>query len=186
MTAAPATRMVALSRDQLRPRLTEALTIYVTAMSYPAATAQHRAPMWIEHMGRPGWRCVAALDQDDALVGIGYGYLGARGQWWHEQVFRGLATVLPPDDVRRWLSDYFELTELHVHPQAQGHGLGEQLLRGLLSDPVPASRVLLSTPDVPSRARRLYLRVGFVDLLRGYRFAGDPREFAVLGRTLPL
>jgi hypothetical protein len=46
--------------------------------------------------------------------------------------------------------------------------------------------VLLSTPDTPSRARRLYERVGFVDLLRGYRFAGDPREFAVLGRSLPL
>jgi ribosomal protein S18 acetylase RimI-like enzyme len=186
VTAAPAARLVALTPDQFRSRLNEALSIYVNAMGYPAATAQQRAPMWIEHVGRAGWRCVAALDRADELVGIGYGYRGARGQWWHDQVHRGLVTVLPPDEVRQWLSDYFELTELHVRPHAQGRGLGEQLLRSLLSDPPPAARVLLSTPDVPSRARRLYRRVGFVDLLRGYRFAGDPREFAVLGRTLPL
>jgi hypothetical protein len=28
--------------------------------------------------------------------------------------------------------------------------------------------------------------MGFVDVLRDYRFAGDPRPFAILGRPLPL
>ena len=37
-----------------------------------------------------------------------------------------------------------------------------------------------------TRAWRLYRRVGFVDVLRNYRFNGDPRPFAVLGRPLPL
>ena len=27
---------------------------------------------------------------------------------------------------------------------------------------------------------------GFADVIRGYHFAGDPRAFAILGRTLPL
>ena len=152
----------------------------------PPGTAQQRAPMWVGHMSRPGWRCVAALDEADRMVGVGYGYLGAPKQWWHEQVHKGLATVLAPDTVRLWLDDYFELTELHVRPDAQGHGLGESLLRSLLAEPVPAGRVLLSTPEGPSRAWRLYLRMGFHDLLRDYRFAGDPRRFAVLGRALPL
>ena len=182
MTVAPSTRLVAMSPDQLRERLSEALRLYVTAMRYPPGTAVQRAPMWLEHILRPGWRCVGAFAADDTLVGIAYGYLGAAGQWWHEQVRKGLTTALSPELVQAWLLDYFELTELHVRPEAQGAGLGEQLLRMLLSDPAPAGRVLLSTPEGPSRAWRLYLRVGFEALLRNYRFAGDPREFAVLGR----
>lgn len=186
MTAMPSTRLVALSAQQLGARLPEALSLYVAAMGYPPGTAQQRAPMWVEHMSRAGWRCVVALGQDDALLGVAYGYLGAPRQWWHEQVHKGLSTVQPPERVRSWLTDYFELTELHVRPDAQARGLGEALLRALLAPPIPAGRVLLSTPEGPSRAWRLYLRLGFQELLRDYRFAGDPRKFAVLGRGLPL
>jgi GNAT superfamily N-acetyltransferase len=186
MTAMPSARLVSMTAHELGLRLPEALELYVTAMGYPPGTAQQRAPMWIGHMGRPGWRCVAALGEDNGMVGISYGYVGAPRQWWHEQVQKGLATSLPPEDVRRWLGDYFELTELHVRPEAQGHGLGEALLRSLLAEPVPAGRVLLSTPEGPSRAWRLYQRLEFLELLRDYRFAGDPRRFAVLGRELPL
>jgi ribosomal protein S18 acetylase RimI-like enzyme len=186
LTRAPATRLVPLTPDQLRDRLSEALRLYVTAMRYPSSTAVQRAPMWLEHILRPGWRCMAAFEEDDTLVGIAYGYLGAAGQWWHEQVRKGLVTTMAYEDARAWLADYFELTELHVRPDAQGRGLGEQLLRMLLSNPTPAGRVLLSTPEGPSRAWQLYMRVGFEALLRNYRFAGDPREFAVLGRALPL
>jgi len=186
LTRAPATRLVPLTPDQLRDLLSEALRLYVAAMRYPPSTAVQRAPMWLEHILRPGWRCVAAFEDDDTLVGIAYGYLGAAGQWWHEQVRKGLVTAMPVKETRAWLADYFELTELHVRPDAQGLGLGEQLLRTLLSNPVPAGRVLLSTPEGPSRAWQLYMRVGFVPLLRNYRFAGDPREFAVLGHALPL
>lgn len=186
MTAMPSARLVALTSHQLGLRLPEALELYVTAMGYPPGTAQQRAPMWVGHMSRPGWRCVAALDDEDRMLGISYGYVGAPKQWWHEQVHKGLATALPPPAVRLWLEDYFELTELHVRPMAQGRGLGEALLRGLLAEPAPAGRVLLSTPEGPSRAWRLYLRMGFHELLRNYRFSGDPRRFAVLGRELPL
>lgn len=184
-TAPPDHRLVDLSVDELRGRLREALRLYVSAMGYPPGTAEHRAPMWLSHMLRPGWRCVAALDEQGALVGIGYGYLGGAGQWWHEQVRQGLATVRGPAAVRYWMSGYFELTELHVRPDAQGRGTGERLLRRLLNG-VEARSVLLSTPEGPTRAWRLYRRVGFRDVLRRHHFAGDPRAFAVLGRDLPL
>ena len=49
--------------------------------------------------------------------------------------------------------------------------------------------MLLSTPEADeaeSRAWRLYRRFGFVDVLRDFRFPGDERAFAVLGRELPL
>lgn len=178
------TRLVELSAEDFRTRLREALGLYVAAMNYPAGTAEQRAPMWLTHALREGWRCVAALDGDSRMTGLAYGYRGSPGQWWHEQVRRGLADS---GDVEgsRWLADYYELTEIHVHPQNQARGIGEDLLRLLLED-VPYPHVLLSTPEGPTRAFRLYRRLGFVDVLRNYHFAGDPRPFAILGRTLPL
>ncbi len=86
------------------------------------------------------------------------------------------------------MASYFELTELHIHPRAQGRGLGEALARRLLADRFE-SHVLLSTPEIngeANRAWRLYRRLGFTDVIRGYHFAGDPRAFAILGRALPL
>ncbi|MGH3621817.1 MAG: GNAT family N-acetyltransferase [Sciscionella sp.] len=188
MTATPrprSERLVTMSGDELRDRLSEALKIYVDAMGYPKATVEQRAPMWLAHMLRSGWRSVGALNGADELIGIGYGYLGTPGQWWHEQVRRGLLDMAGRVAAEDWTSDYFELTELHVHPDAQGNGVGEQLLRRLV-DGLPCSRVLLSTPEGETRAWRLYRRLGFTDVLRHHLFAGDPRPFAVLGRSLPL
>ncbi|GAA2799887.1 GNAT family N-acetyltransferase [Saccharopolyspora taberi] len=187
MTAAPSPRsdrIVEFSADQFRERLNEAVRIYVNAMGYPPSTAQQRAPMWSAHMLRAGWRCVGALTADDELLGVGYGYLGHPGQWWHEQVRRGIL-ARSPGSAEEWLTDYFELTELHVRPDSQGSGLGEEILRRLL-DGAAGSKVLLSTPEGPTRAWRLYRRIGFQDVLRHYQFTGDPRPFAVLGRALPL
>jgi ribosomal protein S18 acetylase RimI-like enzyme len=181
----PRTQLVELSADDLRARLYEAVGLYVTAMRYPRGTEEQRAPMWLAHMAREGWRCVAAIDQDDRLVGICYGYLGTPSQWWHEQVRRGITQLHGPLAADEWLGNYFELTELHVHPDSQGRGTGEVLLRRLVSE-VRTSRVLLSTPEGRTRAWRLYRRLGFRDVLRDYKFTGDPRPFAVLGRTLPL
>ena len=86
------------------------------------------------------------------------------------------------------MTSYFELTELHIDPPAQGRGLGEALARRLLAGRAEA-HVLLSTPEIngeANRAWRLYRRLGFTDVIRGYHFAGDPRPFAILGRSLPL
>ncbi|TQM14099.1 acetyltransferase (GNAT) family protein [Pseudonocardia kunmingensis] len=187
VTRAPARQLVQLGPDDLADRLTEALHVYVAAMGYPPSTARHRRTLWLEHVQRPGWRAVGWVDAADTLLGIAYGYTGGPGQWWYQEVRRGLLPAGP--DAQLWLHDYFELTELHVRPDAQGHGLGESLLRALLAG-VPSSRVLLSTPeygtDAPGRAWRLYRRAGFQDVLRQHRFTGDARPFAVLGRHLPL
>jgi len=199
-------RIVDLSPDDLRTRMGEALGIYVAAMGYPPGTAAHRAPMWAEHMLRAGWQAAAAVGDapsgaavGDAprgtgpacapLLGIAYGYRGARRQWWCEEVRSGLlASACSATAADALLDGYFELTELHVLPTAQGLGLGEQLLRRLLAERSERS-VLLSTPEVPlerNRAWQLYRRLGFADVLRHFRFAGDGRPFAVLGRHLPL
>lgn len=178
-------RVVRLTGEEFRALLPDALAIYVAAMNYPPGTAQQRAPMWLTHILRADWRSVAAFDSDDTLVGLAYGYRGSPGQWWYEQVRRGVLHHKDEATADAWLSDYFELTEIHVRPDHHGRGLGETLLRTLL-DGVEQRHVLLSTPEGPTRAWRLYRRLGFVDVLRHYHFAGDPRAFAVLGRTLPL
>lgn len=196
--------LIDLSPRDLARRLDDALAVYVDAMSYPRGTAAQRAPMWLDHSRRPGWRAIAVVAAsagadagslstgellDAPLLGVAYGYCGSADQWWQQQVVRGLHRVgRRPEEISRLMSDYFELTELHVRPCAQGRGLGEALARRLLAGRAEAS-VLLSTPEAVSednRAWRLYRRLGFTDVIRGYHFAGDARAFAILGRPLPL
>ncbi|MGW0252594.1 GNAT family N-acetyltransferase [Nocardia goodfellowii] len=196
--SAAAPVVVDLSVAELRYRMHDALSVYVAAMGYPHGTENHRAPMWTEHTTRPGWQAVAAFRPDDdgrvdlrkaPMLAIGYGYRGAPHQWWHQQVHSGMRrSAWPEQSARQLLSDYFELTELHVHPAAQGQGLGTTLLTRLLRNR-PEGAVLLSTPEVQgedNRAWRLYRREGFLDVVRNFVFAGDTRPFAILGRRLPL
>ena len=142
------------------------------------------------HRGSPSGCAPSAVELDSApLLGVAYGYPGAPGQWWQQQVVMGLQRGgLPPQEIARLMTSYFELTELHIHPRAQGRGLGEALARRLLAGR-SEQNVLLSTPETngeSNRAWRLYRRLGFTDIIRRYHFAGDPRAFAILGRALPL
>lgn len=177
-----------LDAQSFTAALPELLTIYASAMGYAPSTARARTPLWLDHAHRIGFRCMIAphVDEDPRrestadIDGFAYGYRGAIGQWWFGEVARGLGGADNP-----WLTDYFELTELHVRPECQGRGTGEALLRALVA-PAPNRTVLLSTPEGENRAWRLYRRLGFVDVLRDFLFTGDSRPFAVLGRGLPL
>lgn len=205
-------RLVDLTADDVHRWLGPALDVYVAAMNYPRGTQTHRTPLWRDHMNRPGWQAVGAVattvstpvspsgtalgdpptlagSTTETLIGIAYGYRGAEDQWWNQQLRAGLRlggyTRTQIDDITR---NYFELTELHVHPSMQGTGTGQRMLTRLLADR-PEDSVLLSTPEVPgddNRAWRLYRRLGFGDMLRHFGFTGDPRPFAVLGRRLPM
>jgi ribosomal protein S18 acetylase RimI-like enzyme len=196
--------LIDLPPNDMERRLNDALGVYVDAMRYPRGTENQRAAMWLEHIRRRGWQGAAVVEaevtegsdapstaelSDAPLLGVAYGYPGAPGQWWQQQVVLGLQRGgLPPQEITRLMSSYFELTELHIHPRAQGRGLGEALARRLLERRTEQN-VLLSTPETtgePNRAWRLYRRLGFTDIIRGYHFAGDPRAFAILGRALPL
>lgn len=198
-----ATFLIDMTPDDMQRRLPDALNVYVDAMRYPRGTESQRASMWLEHTRRHGWQAVAVIETDlpvgeypaaeelavAPLLGVAYGYRGAPDQWWQQQVTRGLHRIgISRDETARLMGDYFELTELHIDPAAQGRGLGEALARRLLTNRGEAN-VLLSTPETSgaaNRAWRLYRRLGFTDIIRGYHFAGDPRAFAILGRTLPL
>ncbi len=179
-------RIVDWSGAQLRSRVTDAMAVYAEAMGYPPEAGQQRAAFAVAHTRRAGFRAVACLDEtassaDQPLVGFGYGYATAPGQWWHDQVRSALNGTLASE----WLDGCFELSELHVLPAWQGQGVGRALLTTLVQG-VAERAVLLSTPEGDTRAWRLYRGLGFTDLVRHHRFPGDSRPFAVLGARLPL
>lgn len=173
------TALVEWDREELARHRDELLDVYAEAMQVSASSARARRPIVTAHLDRPGLRAVAAVEDDGQLTGIAYGYLGAAGQWWHDQV----RAAMTEDVSVTWLDGAFEVCELHVRPTLQRHGLGRALLDLLLAGP-PAPTAVLTTPDRETRARTFYRAGGWVDLVLGLMFPGDPRLFAVLGKQL--
>ena len=164
-------------------RRDEVLDVYAEAMQVPRLLAAGRRSILTGHLDREGLRAVAARESGGRLVGIAYGHVGDRGQWWHDQVRAALERALGQAAAASWADGAFEVCELHVRPAHQGTGLGRLLLDRLLTG-TTAPVALLTTPDSETRARGFYRAGGWVDLVRRLRFPGDPREFAVLGLRL--
>jgi GNAT superfamily N-acetyltransferase len=178
--------------DQMAARLPDVMTVYRRAFldlheRDPARAEAERTAHARTHVHRPGLRVVAALAPDRdlpvdraPLVGVAYGQPGARGQWWHDTV----VAAVPPDLAQQWLSDVFEIVELHVLPEYQGRGLGRRLLRELL-DGCGRRTAALSALELPdSPARHLYSGEGFFPLLNNFHFAGGDTAYAVLVKPL--
>lgn len=181
--AAQVTQLVEWDTTVLAERRDDVLEVYAEAMGVHPSAARSRRSILSSHLERDGLRAVAALD-GSRLVGVGYGYRGSPGQWWHDQVRAALASTLQAQQVDDWLDGAFEVCELHVRPEHQGHGLGRAVLDRLLVG-TGARTAVLTTPDGETRARGFYRAGGWCDLVRRLRFPGDPREFAVLGLRLP-
>ncbi|MGN6472427.1 MAG: GNAT family N-acetyltransferase [Mycobacteriales bacterium] len=180
------TRIVALDGARMRALAGPAASVYGAAMRRSPEVVVQRREIIVSHTAYPGFLCAAAFDDADTddepdgeMVGFGYGYLGASGQWWHDTV----AQALGRDGTRRWLRNGFELAELHVLPHHQGAGLGRRLLSDVLAR-TTADHAVLSTPDTESPARMLYRSVGFEDLLCGFFFPGSSEVYAIMGVDL--
>jgi GNAT superfamily N-acetyltransferase len=170
--------LVRWDRDELAAHTSEVLEVYAEAMEVSRTAARTRRTVLAGHLDRRGLRAVAALGGEQ-VVGVAYGYLGAPGQWWHDQVRAAMA----PGLAATWLANAFEVCELHVRPELQGTGIGRDLLVQLLTA-TGADTAVLTTPDRETRARQFYRKGGWVDLVRDLQFPGDPRSFAVLGLEL--
>lgn len=174
------TRFARLDAADFRAQAADAASVYGAAMGRSPEVVIQRREIIAIHTGHLGFEATAAIDDDDgALIGFGYGYLGASGQWWHDIV----AKALGRDGSRRWLRSGFELAELHVLPAHHGHGIGRTLLHDVLSR-ANAEHAVLSTPDTESPARGLYRSSGFVDLVTGFYFPGSSEAYAIMGKDL--
>jgi GNAT superfamily N-acetyltransferase len=190
--------VVELSRwtpEEMADRLADVMSVYRRAFlnfheADPARAEAERAAHTRTHVHRPGLRVVAALAPEAVsetrngsrppLVGIAYGQPGSRGQWWHDTVSAALGEALAAE----WMSDCFEIVELHVLPEYQGRGLGRSLLR-LLLDGCGSRTAALSALELPdSPARRLYASEGFRPLLSNFSFGGGTTPYAVLVKRL--
>jgi len=113
------------------------------------------------HVGRDGFRC-ATLHVGGRLAGFAYGYTGARGQWWSDQ----LVEHAPQPIVDAWVGGHFDFVALAVDPHWHGRGFGTALHDALLLD-LPHSRALLTTYRDDRPAPRLYRRLGWTLLHEG-------------------
>src|SRR5256885_5217043 len=138
-------RLVAWPPDDLIRRLNDVIGVYGQAMGYPPDLLEARRGYIAAHVRRKGFRAVASLDPNGTLLGFGYGYTSGSGQWWHDQV-RG---ALPRPARKTWLADCFEVVELHLHPNTQGHPLGTAQL-----PPPPTLAPGRPTPPSPPPAHQ--------------------------------
>lgn len=160
--------------------------IYAAAMGAAPAELPARQAIMERHTGNPSFRAVAAAVGDqDRVVAFAYGFRGGPGQWWHDVVRAGLTAKSGAAAATAWLDDVMEIAEVHVHPDYQARGIGREMLLSLTS--TRDERVaLLSTRDAPTRARRLYQRLGFAELLTQFEFPGGGPLYVVMGAVLPL
>ena len=180
------THIERLDSEHFRLLAADAASVYGAAMHRSPEVVIQRRDIIAVHVAYRGFVATGAFDDIEeaseppgTLVGFGYGYRGAPGQWWHDIV----ASALGRKDTKRWLHNGFELAELHVHPDFQGVGLGRGLLTDVLSR-ADAQHAVLSTPDSESPARLLYRSYGFTDLCCGFRFPGSPEAYAIMGVDL--
>ncbi|WP_327085955.1 GNAT family N-acetyltransferase [Nonomuraea sp. NBC_01738] len=192
--------------SEFTERLDTVIDIYTAAMRPPPEQVTGRKSIMHNHGTYPRFQCYFAEFRDatilrpgaidlgelageptgeQGVVGFAYGFHGARGQWWHDVVYRALAERAGERVAEAWLGDAFELAEIHVHPDFQGKGIGRAMITALCAGRPERSGVL-STHDRPTAARHLYAAMGFTDLLGEFVFPGGHEQYAIVGRPLPL
>lgn len=171
-----------LSRNEFNLCLPYAIDVFITAMQYPDQGRQFFIDAWRRDTIRPGFQAFCAYDEI-GINAICYGFSSTPEHWWNREIQRGLNAAYANPVVLDKYRNFFEFAELHVHPRAQGQGVGRMLAEALIAAS-PLDNILLSTPEVTNednRAFRLYRSLGFFDVLRDFRFQNDDRDFAVLG-----
>ncbi|TXL84124.1 GNAT family N-acetyltransferase [Streptomyces sp. IB2014 016-6] len=165
----------------LAARVDEALAVQALAFGLSEAEIGVRRQIVLRHLLAPGARAYGALTAEGRLTGFVYGMPNDRSHWW--------STVVEPylraEGRDGWLDDSFVITELHVHPAFQGHGIGRTLIT-TITDIARQPRSILSAIDTESPARGLYRTLGYQDLARQVLFPSAAKPYAVMGARLPL
>jgi GNAT superfamily N-acetyltransferase len=152
--------------------------IYRDAYGYPADdAASFINGAFARHTTWPGFVLLVATFEG-IPVGFVYGYDSRQGQWWHDTIRPAMVAA----GKAGWQEDAYELAEIAVVPPMQGRGIGSMLIRAFL-DAVPGRNLLLSADmDEGNRARKLYQRFGFVDLVPDFQYPGFDDRAVIMGR----
>ncbi|MFG2771172.1 GNAT family N-acetyltransferase [Streptomyces sp. NPDC048350] len=172
---------VTIGPVDLAARVDDALAVQAIAFGLSEDEIVVRRHIVLRHLLNPGARAYGATTASGRLVGFVYGMPNDRTHWWSgvvEPYLRSNGTV-------EWLDESFVITELHVHPDHQGRGVGRELIT-TITDQSKLPRSILSAIDTESPARGLYRSLGYVDLARQVHFPSAPRPYAVMGAPLPL
>jgi GNAT superfamily N-acetyltransferase len=181
--------------------------VYAAAMDPPEYQLPGRHAIMERHAGYAAFRAIAVIQApgtgpigrgpagdrptwtgpagDGPLIGFAYGFHGEGGQWWHDLVSQAVTSTRGREAATDWLTNSFEIAEVHVLPGHQGQGTGQAMMLQLTAGR-PERTAVLSTMDADTRARRLYRKLGFTDLIAGYAFAGTDDPYAIMGAPLPL
>jgi GNAT superfamily N-acetyltransferase len=169
-----------VSSQELTGRfLDQALWVFAGALGFPRRHGRVGgfADTLRRHATYPGFSAFGALNVRGRLVGFSYGYSSQPGLWWREQI----AAPMSPEQRAEWLTDAFEVAELHVHPSAQGQRLGSELHDRLVASHSHRTAVL-SVMHRSERARTLYGLRGWQVIVEELRFSSEPgTPFSVLG-----
>lgn len=150
--------------------------IYRNAYDIPTdEAARFLSVAFAKHAAWPGFVLYVATF-DGVPAGFIYGYDSRPGQWWYDTIRPAMAEA----GVDRWQTGAFELAEVAVEPAVQGRGIGTALIEAFLAD-LPDRTVLLSTSGDPAdRAKDLYRRFGFEELLPRFIYPGGEDDPAII------
>lgn len=165
----------------LAAHVDEALAVQAVAFGLGPEEVAIRRQIVLRHLACPGARALEARTGEGRLVGFVYGLPNDRTHWWSSVV----QPYLRREGNDGWLDDSFVITELHVLPDFQGHGVGRRLITEI-TDGATEPRSILSAIDGDTPARRLYRALGYRDLARPVHFPSAARPYAVMGAPLPL
>ena len=178
----PDLEIVQLGSSQVDAHLPEIVKVYAAALGEDPVAARERMETNVlpRHRGREGFQFFVGREGDE-IVGIAYGYVGARGQWWTERV----ALSMTKAQQAEWLDRrHFEVVELHVRPDHQRRGIGRNLLNALLQG-VGLPFALLSTDEANVRARTFYRQLGWEEIVHGVDLSSPRGPYVILARLLP-
>ncbi len=131
------------------------------------------------HIEYADFKGIVAINDENEVVGFTYGYRSLEGQYYN-QLMREALNLEQADE---WLQDCFEFVELAVHPQYRNEGLGMKLHNELLEG-ISNRTSILTTQINYEKARSLYKRLDWVDVLEPFHPSKSDAPYAIMGKIL--